>query len=45
MAYNKNTPFNDLPTLPPQDFIESPEILRHFAKAARHLGELNELCL
>ncbi len=44
MAYNKNTPFNDLPALPPQDFIESPEILRHLAKAARHLGELNGLC-
>ncbi|WP_430901819.1 MULTISPECIES: Fic family protein [unclassified Paraflavitalea] len=44
MAYNKNTPFNDLPALPPQDFIESPEILRRLAKAARHLGELNGLC-
>ena len=44
MAYNKNTPFNDLPNLPPADFTESPEILRHLAKAARHLGELNGLC-
>ena len=44
MAFNKNTPFNDLPALPPQDFTESPEILRHLAKAARHLGELNGLC-
>ncbi|MGG9962661.1 Fic family protein [Ferruginibacter sp. SUN106] len=44
MAYSKNSPFNDLPNLPPIDFIESPEILRHLAKAARHLGELNGLC-
>ena len=44
MAYNRNTPFNDLPSLPPADFTESPEILRHLAKAARHLGELNGLC-
>jgi Fic family protein len=44
MAYNKNLPFNDLPDLPPPDFSESPEILRHLAKAARHLGELEGLC-
>ena len=44
MAYNKNIPFNDLPALPPTDFLESPEILRHVAKAARYLGELNGLC-
>lgn len=44
MAYNRNTPFNDLPNLPPEDFRESPEVLRQLAKAARHLGELNGLC-
>ena len=44
MAYNKNAPFNELPNLPPADFTESPVILRHLAKAARHLGELNGLC-
>ena len=44
MAYNKNTPYNDLPDLPPADFSESPEILRQLAKASRHLGELNGLC-
>lgn len=44
MAYNKNMPFNDLPDLPPENFVESPEILRHLAKAARYLGELNGLC-
>ena len=44
MGYNKNNAFNDLPNLPPTDFIESPEILRHLAKAARHIGELNGLC-
>ncbi|HEX5024357.1 MAG TPA: Fic/DOC family N-terminal domain-containing protein [Agriterribacter sp.] len=44
MAYSKNNPFNDLPNLPPTGFAESPEILRHLARAARHLGELNGLC-
>jgi Fic family protein len=44
MAYNKNTPFNDLPDLPPADFVESSEILRHLVKASRYLGELNGLC-
>jgi Fic family protein len=44
MAYNKNLPFNDLPDLPPANFEESPEILRHLAIAARYLGELNGLC-
>lgn len=44
MAYNKNTAFNELPNLPPEGFSESPEILRHLAKASRHLGELNGLC-
>lgn len=44
MAYSRNQAFNDLPNLPPADFTESPEILRHLAKAARHLGELNGLC-
>lgn len=44
MAYNKNTAFNELPDLPPKEFTESPEILRHLAKASRFLGELNGLC-
>lgn len=44
MAFDQNTPFNDLPSLPPQEFTESPEILRQLAKAARYLGELNGLC-
>jgi Fic family protein len=44
MTYNRNSPFNDLPNLPPADFSESEEILRHLAKAARHLGELEGLC-
>jgi Fic family protein len=44
VAYNKNNPYNDLPNLPPPGFTESPEILRHLSKAARHLGELNGLC-
>lgn len=44
MTYNRNSPFNDLPNLPPADFTESPEILKHLIKAARYLGELNGLC-
>lgn len=44
MSYSKNIPYNDLSDLPPKGFVESPEILRHLTKAARHLGELNGLC-
>jgi Fic family protein len=44
MPYNKNSPFNDLPDLPPINFSESTEILKQLAKASRHLGELNGLC-
>lgn len=44
MVFDRNTPFNELPNLPPLGFVESPEILRQLAKAARYLGELNGLC-
>jgi cell filamentation protein, protein adenylyltransferase len=45
MIYDRNKPFNDLPALPPADLdLETPEILRHLAKAARYIGELNGLC-
>src|SRR5450755_1920738 len=44
MAYNKNTPYNELPSLKDINFVESPEILRHLVKASRYLGELNGLC-
>lgn len=44
MAYNKNSPYNDLPALPPEGFAETPELLRHLAKASRFLGELNGIC-
>ncbi|MBV8255859.1 MAG: Fic family protein [Chitinophaga sp.] len=44
MTFNRAQPNNDLPKLPPTDFVESPEILRHLAKASRYLGELNGLC-
>jgi len=45
MPYNKVQPFNDLPQLPPPGVnLETSEILRHLAKASRHLGELNGLC-
>jgi Fic family protein len=45
MAYSKNDAFNDLANLPPAEFTESPEILRHLARASRYLGELNGLCV
>jgi len=41
MAYSRSVPFNDLPNLPPLDFVESPEILKHLVRASRYLGELN----
>lgn len=45
MAYSKTQPFNDLPNLPPEGIdLETAPILRHLAKASRHLGELNGLC-
>lgn len=44
MAYERTLPYNDLPDLPPAGFVESNEIFRHLAKAARYLGELNGLC-
>lgn len=43
-TYLPDTPHNDLPDLPPADFVESPDIFRHLALASRHLGELNGLC-
>lgn len=45
MGYTKNEPFNDLLPLPPENInLETPEILKNLAKAARHLGQLNGLC-
>lgn len=44
MAYNKNTPYNDLPDLPPKSLKISPEIYRTLISASRHLAELNGLC-
>jgi len=44
MSYNRSLPFNDLPNLPPIEFEESVDLLRHLAKASRFLGELNGLC-
>ena len=44
MSYNKNIPFNDLRDLPPANFTESHEILKHLSRAYRYLGELNGLC-
>ncbi len=45
MVKNKNLPYNELPDLPPKNFTETPEMLRHLAKASRYLGELNGLCV
>lgn len=39
-----NTPYNDLPDLPPAGFTESVNIFRQLALASRYLGELNGLC-
>lgn len=45
MTYSKTQAFNNLPKLPPASIdLETTTILRHLAKAARHLGELNGLC-
>ena len=44
MAFNRKIPNNNLPLLPPDVKIETPEILKHLAAAARHLGELNGFC-
>ena len=42
---NPSEPFNELPALPPEGVeLETPAILRHLAKAARYIGELNGLC-
>lgn len=44
MAHNRETPYNDLPKLPPEGFRETPEIWQHVVNASRYLGELNGLC-
>ncbi|WP_159476874.1 Fic family protein [Dyadobacter sp. 3J3] len=44
MMQNKDIPYNDLPNLPPVNFVESVEIFRHLSKASRYIGELNGLC-
>lgn len=43
MEFNQNTPYNDLPDLPPPE-IESLELMKHVIHAARHLAELKGLC-
>lgn len=42
LIFDMNTSL--IPELPPADFQESQDILKHLAKASRHLGELNGLC-
>lgn len=45
MAYQRNQPFNDLPSLPPEGIdLETSSILKRLTVAARNLGELNGLC-
>lgn len=46
MAYNKTQPYNELPDLHPGHAeVESGPILKSLARASRHLGELNGLCV
>jgi Fic family protein len=45
MTYQKDTPFNDLPPLPPAGIdLETPAVLKRLTVAARNLAELNGLC-
>lgn len=44
MTFNKNTPYNNLPALPPAIDAENTEILKLLVAASRHLGELNGVC-
>jgi Fic family protein len=44
MAFNSRIPNNDLPLLPPEVSLETPEILKALAVASRYLGELSGLC-
>jgi hypothetical protein len=37
-------PFNELPSLPPKEIIESPEILKKAILANRYLAELKGYC-
>jgi len=40
MAFNRNTPYNDLPILPPKAVVESPNILKKVVTSSRALAEL-----
>jgi Fic family protein len=45
MTFNKTTPYNDLPDLPPELDVNTRElIINHAVKAARSLAELKGLC-
>lgn len=45
MSFDRNTPYNQLPDLPPKGIIiETPAVLKQVAKASRYLGELKGLC-
>jgi Fic family protein len=45
MTYRRDNPFNDLPSLPPNEIdLETVPILKKLTSAARNLGELNGLC-
>lgn len=41
MAYNKEIPFNDLPTLPPKKDLETKKVLLKTISASRALAQLN----
>lgn len=44
MSFDKNTPFNALPDLPPQENLETPEIFKLTIKANKLLAELKGYC-
>lgn len=43
MAFDRNTPFDELPPVPPYTDIETPEIMRACIRASRSLAELKGL--
>ncbi len=43
MAFDRNTPYDDLPPLPPHADLETPEVLKACIRASRSLAELKGL--
>ena len=44
MSFNKNTPYNNLPNLPPSIVLETPEVLKLCITANKLLAELKGYC-